>query len=58
MPRPWFSKSAFSLCCNTMVRCRLIVAVSTTQTSPPVDGVVVTLAVLSPGSGGVTKRDT
>ncbi len=57
MPRPWFSLSARSPCCSTIVRTMPSVAVLTCTTSPPVDAVGATPAVLSPGSGGVMKRD-
>ena len=58
MPRPWFSASALSLCCRTMVRTAASVAASSCSTSAPMPGPVEMLAVPSPGSGGVMKRVT
>ena len=59
MPRPWFSKSGLSLCLSTMVCVTAHArAVDDHHLAAPVGRRVRTTAVLSPGSGGVMKRET
>ena len=61
MPRPWFSKSGLSLCCSTIVPSTVMLRRIDATTSPPywtAPFCVCTVAVSSPGSGGVMKRET